>query len=64
MEAIFIWLGSMTLAGIIWGLRLEGRVNTNEKVTEVLVKDIVDRLTRIEAKQDAQNGHYQPRPAS
>ena len=47
------------LGGIIWAVRLEGRVNTQEKTSVVSSKqqderhtDLKDRLSRIEDKLD------------
>jgi hypothetical protein len=49
------------LGGIVWLVRLEGRVNTAEAVASVVAAnaaktnlDIVSRLERIEKKQDDQ----------
>ena len=54
--AIVIPIVSLTGGGLIWGLRLEGRVNTSEQVAEVHHEDITNRLKRIERKLDKQNG--------
>lgn len=52
------------LGGIVWLVRLEGRVNTAEAVAKVVssgqdatMTGIVERLTRIEAKQDLAFNH-------
>ena len=37
-----------TVLGIVWLVRLEGRIN----VTDAQFEDIIRRLARIEAKQD------------
>jgi hypothetical protein len=63
-----VWIGGMALAGLIWGLRLESRVNVIEALRkadsdnlesrlDILERNLVERLARIERKQDAQNGH-------
>jgi hypothetical protein len=44
-------LAGMAVAGLVWLVRLEGRIN----VTEARFTDIIDRLARIEAKQDRKN---------
>lgn len=52
------WLG-MALAGLIWGVRLEGRVNAHDQLFEERKQlanerheDVKDRLERIEQKLD------------
>lgn len=40
--------GGMFIGAIVWLVRLEGRVN----VTDARYQDIIDRLKRIEDKQD------------
>lgn len=39
----------MTVGAIVWLVRLEGRIN----VTDARYQDIIDRLRRIESKQDS-----------
>jgi hypothetical protein len=57
------WAGlGLTVSGgligaVVWAVRIEGRVNTNEKVTAIQLEDIIERLARMERKQDAANGH-------
>lgn len=41
-------IGVPAIAGIVWLVRLEGRIN----VTDSRFADIITRLARIEAKQD------------
>lgn len=41
------------IAGIVWAVRLEGKVKTQEAINGVQNKDIIQRLDRIERKQDA-----------
>jgi hypothetical protein len=50
--------------GIIWGIRLEGRVNTHttlfderEKLATSRHDDLTNRLDRIEQKLDSHNGN-------
>ncbi len=45
----FIAVAVPTVLGIVWMVRLEGRIN----VTDARYADIISRLTRIEMKQDA-----------
>lgn len=41
------WLGGLTIGVVVWALRLEGRVNTNERVakqqTEALIEAAEER---------------------
>jgi hypothetical protein len=65
----YITIGLTVVGVIVWGIRLEGRVNTLqalreqssadlEKLLDVKFQGIVERLTRIENKQDrAANGN-------
>lgn len=52
--------GGMAIAGVVWLVRLEGRINVTDarleesnNATETRQKDIISRLERIERKQDA-----------
>ena len=54
----------VAIAGIVWGVRQEGRINSHdtlfverEKQQKARDEDIIQRLERIERKQDASNGH-------
>lgn len=62
--------GAMGVAGIVWGVRQEGRINAHDQkfidqkelqaqrdLTEsARFNAVIGRLDRIEKKQDAQNG--------
>lgn len=47
-------VGVLVQAGgvLVWGIRLEGRVTTNEKVAHRDREEVFNRLTRIEDKLD------------
>ena len=45
---VFTTIAVPTVLGIVWLVRLEGRIN----VTDARYADIISRLARIEAKQD------------
>ena len=47
-----IAIGAPCIAGIVWMVRLEGRIN----VTDAHFLDIIKRLDRIENKQDRRQG--------
>ena len=44
----FVFYAVPVISGIVWLVRLEGRIN----VTDSRYLDIISRLTRIETKQD------------
>jgi len=46
--AVVVAIVVPTVLGIVWLVRLEGRIN----VTDAQFEDIIRRLARIEAKQD------------
>lgn len=59
MGSLLAWLAASAVATVIWGVRLEGRVNTQEQLTdqrfdgikellEAEFKSISQRLDRIE----------------
>ena len=56
---------AVMLGGVIWGIRLEGKVNGHqllfaerEKQAEDHHAELIARLERIERKQDAANGQH------
>lgn len=65
-ETFFSYLpAAIVLGGVIWAVRLEGRVNDHdtlfverEKQTNQLHDDVKQRLIRIERKLDGMNGGY------
>lgn len=69
---LFTWLGGLTIATIIWAVRLEGRVNSHDRAMEdqralqnERHEDNKGRLERIERKIDSLplrlNGSSSPR---
>ena len=54
----------VAVAGVVWGVRQEGRINSHdtlfierEKQQKARDEDIIQRLERIERKQDTSNGN-------
>jgi len=58
MDALFlsaaavVGMATQMIGGVVWLVRLEGRVNTNEKVASRDREEVFNRLTRIEDKLD------------
>lgn len=55
---IYVTLAAIPIVfgGVVWGVRLEGKVNTAKEVSTTQHKAVIDRLVRIESKLDARNG--------
>ena len=47
--AAFIAVGSLALGGVVWLVRLEGRVNVNEALQKALKADVEYIRERIDA---------------
>ena len=60
MDGVFVSIGlaiaTTGIGGVIWGIRLEGRVNSQEAVNTAQGEEIIHRLDRIERKIDSANG--------
>lgn len=65
---VIVAVFGMAISGIVWGVRLEGRINGHdvvfterEKQLEVRHQDLCRRLDRIEAKLDRRGGGIEDR---
>lgn len=57
----YLPIASMALAGVIWFLRLEGRVNMQEKEMRVL-SDIMGKLSEISERISFIEGSFRSHP--
>jgi hypothetical protein len=53
--AVVLTVGPLAAGALVWLIRLEGRINTNESMTEKLAEDITYIRQRIDA---ALNGFH------
>ena len=56
--AIGLWAIGTAVTGMVWGLRLEGKVKTQEAVSQAQREEIIHRLDRIERKIDANGKNH------
>lgn len=65
MYTLFFVIAMTGIGGVVWGVRIEGRVNGHQQLFEEREKqhddrheDMKQRLTRIESKLDKLNGTH------
>ena len=65
IDGITLSIAVTALAGVVWSIRQEGRINNLYTIDELREKqsverhaEIIKRLERMERKQDAANGKH------